>query len=250
MLNDDDMKDLTKAITYWLEYQVLCKREMLVSEGYLKQSIFEFLQNNQPSSEVKVECSHPNLKKVTKGRPRSIDFGLFSRDKKYLEAAIELKWIGNNTSSVDEQDLLDDILRLECIRGEKSSMPRYFVLVGKPKNVDKLFSKKINFEQERFSFIDEILPNDKERTNIEIKKCEEAFRLFYFRFHKSYKIDLPLTFNIKLVEDKTGDHIKVRIWKIESSSNRQTFVVTDVWENIDKMEKEIAKEEKAESVLQ
>src|SRR5215210_9372508 len=81
----------------------------------------------------------------------------FCRDKKRPLAAIEAKWISNQATS--KQRLLDDVLRLECVRNEDGqAMTRFFIVAGRTNHIEKNFlDLKINASKKRIPFLTPLL---------------------------------------------------------------------------------------------
>lgn len=231
MLNKKDAENMAKAIRFWMDYQILCKRDMLLSEAYLTQSVGEFLLSCYPTSKLEVEYNHPNLNRGKRGRPRQIDFVLRSRDAKRITTAIEVKWIGN--MNADKKRLLDDLLRLECIRGNQG-ITRYFLLAGKKDKIDtNCFNLEINAGKKRIRFFEQILLQEINRPHsVKVERCEDAMRSLYASFQDDYKIELPKSFKTTLVANEEGEGVHVLIWEVRSTSKRTTFSPADSWTNV------------------
>ncbi len=65
-MNDAELQKLAMAVNRWLSFQILCGREMLLSEGYLCQPIAEFLLRHHKGP-LETEYIHPQLNKVKRG---------------------------------------------------------------------------------------------------------------------------------------------------------------------------------------
>ena len=225
-------KQMATAVQLWLDFQVLCGREMLLSEAYLSQPIGEFLRNYHSGS-IQTEWNHPNIQKQGRGRPKQIDYGLFSRDKKRPLVAIEAKWINNQASS--KQRLLDDVLRLECVRNkDRHPMTRFFVVAGRKEHVEKnLLELKINTGSGRDDFLPPLLSQKKgyEHT-VRVKDCGEPWRPFFKSFQDSYNVGLPTSLKTTLIDDRGQELIRVLVWRISCMRNRKVFLPSEYWKDV------------------
>src|ERR1035441_9889802 len=134
-LTDKSFEALAKSLRCWLDYQIHCGREQLLSESFLTQPIGEFLMAHH-SGYLKPEENHPQLKKAKKGRPRQLDYVLLSHDDQLLEFGVECKWTGSTKPT--PQSILNAVSRLECLRrpvGQTVACARFFVLAGRNKAV-------------------------------------------------------------------------------------------------------------------
>lgn len=230
MLQDDAAKRMAAAVQLWLDFQILCQREMLLSEAYLAQPAGEFLRSHHTGG-IRAEWNHPNIQSPGRGRPRQIDYALFSRDKNRPVTAIEAKWITDAPTS--KQRLLDDVLRLECVRNDGQGMTRYFLMAGRADHIQKnCLELQINAGGERQSFVDQILPLNTTPQTTQVKKCDEPWRRFYRSFQDSYKVELPTSYKTQLVTDKQGTYVRVLVWRITSPQNRRTFSPADLWKTV------------------
>jgi hypothetical protein len=117
-MDRSEIPKIAKAVNRWLSYQIFCGRETLLSEAYLGHPVAEYLIHRH-SGELETEVNHPILKRAGGGRPRQIDYVLKTRNKADIEAAIECKWIAGTI--YDKQRIVNDLLRLECIRVSKKT---------------------------------------------------------------------------------------------------------------------------------
>ena len=127
-MTEAQVKNLAKAVGRWLAFQVLCGRDVLLSESYLSQPLAEFLLHHH-SGTLATERRHPGLQRGGRGRPRQVDFVLLSRDAEAAEAVIEAKWVTDRP--YPKQAVVDDLLRLECFREGGRHVRRYFLVAGK-----------------------------------------------------------------------------------------------------------------------
>ena len=112
-MNERGAARLALAVQHWLDFQILCEREMLLSEGYLSQPVGEFLRAHHTGG-IRAEWNIPNLRQPGRGRRRQVDYALLSRDAGRLTCAIEAKWV--SSGQIDKQRIVDDLMRLECVR--------------------------------------------------------------------------------------------------------------------------------------
>ncbi len=221
-MNPAEIPSLAKAVNRWLSYQLLCGREPLLSEAYLGHPIAEYLIHKH-SGEFATEVDHPVLKKPGPGRPRQIDYALLTKNKGVIESAIECKWISGY--AYDKQRIVNDILRLECVRIPKRNVRRYFIVAGLERDFELNFkSLRINAGASRTIFTTEFLSfsmkNPKKK--IQVRNCADELEGFYRDFELSFKAAVPLSFYTKLINYRRADNIFVYIWEVSSSKNRGT----------------------------
>jgi hypothetical protein len=222
-MTDADFRAMAKAVNRWLSFQIGCGREMLLSEAYLCQPLAEFLLHHHNGT-LDTEYAHPQFSQGGRGRPRQVDFVLLSPETRALDVAIESKWIADRQYS--KQAIVDDLLRLECLRQPGRYVRRYFLVAGRQVNFTEHFaSVTMNAEGTRRPFSDHLLSfdtNDRHR-NVSIRNCEPFRRPYYKSFSEDYGVQLPLGVRTHLLNVRTNDGIAVYLWKIESRKNRQTF---------------------------
>jgi hypothetical protein len=214
---------LVRALHHWLSFQNLCGRESLLSESYLNQPTGEYLLHAARSSHLKTEHDHPILNQQGKrGRPRQIDFCLLSRDSKLLTTAIELKWI--TQASLDKQRIIDDLLRLECLRPERKGQHiyRYLIVAGRTTDLrEKFFKASMNSRMKRIRFIDGILGTETDETvRVGYKRLEIEQRALFDKFEATYGSPIPRSFLTALVYGQESNDIGVYCWRIRCSENR------------------------------
>ncbi len=229
-MDQAEVKDLATAVNRWLSYQRLCGRSALLSEAYLSQPIAEYLIQKH-SGEFATEIDHPTLNnEAGPGRPRQMDYVLYTRDSSTIETAIECKWI--SAGPYDKQRIMNDILRLECVRVPDRHVKRYFLIAGKKENFEKHFidlrlntgSKRVPYTKHLFSFS---LKRPKKRVNV--RECDSHFRGFYREFERGFQSSLPVSFRTEFLSYRTADKISVGIWQISSVRNRRTFSAETTW---------------------
>lgn len=121
---DSHMPELARAVVTWMDYQVICGREMLMSESYVAHPVGEYLRYHH-NGEVLAEYEHPWIKSPGRGRPRQLDYVVLTKNKGKIDVVIEAKWIRNN-GKLNPQAAIDDILRLEALRQGRG----YFLVPG------------------------------------------------------------------------------------------------------------------------
>lgn len=141
---------LAEGIGGWLFFEEHCNKTGLFSERYLSFPIGQILSSVYGSN-VHAEYIHPIISTFSKGRGAKpkIDFAVLN-EKQEPTLAIETKWIGQTTPSVES--ILWDLIRLE-------SLSRYyntsciFILGGRKKHLDAFF------KTEEFSLKKAAYPN-------------------------------------------------------------------------------------------
>lgn len=227
-MDNQRVKDLGSAVLHWLCFQNLCGRNALMSEHYLSQPIGEYLLHHH-SGILGSEVDHPNLNTAGKrGRPRQIDFCLFSRDKNRLTAAFELKWVGEKT--FDKQRVVDDLLRLEALRNDvPQHVFRYFIVAGKTSNVKRNFYSSLanlGAGSGRVEFFSEFLDFDTDtEKSVNITLLSPPQKSACADFSDYYQSPPPRRFITQRVSEITMNGFTVYIWRIRSVKNRKTIVL-------------------------
>ena len=230
MLDDSKAKLLATSIKSWLDFQILCKREVLLSEAYLAQPIGEFLRSHF-TEEIVSEWNHPQISQPNRGRPRQVDYVLKSRDIGRALAGIEAKWIGD--TPVSKQRILNDVLRLECLKSEDgNSMKRYFMVAGRAgKLSDNCFDLGYHTGNGGTrNFTDQILHFGEGSGRTEVRSCKDNLRDFYSSFQDSYNIKLPVSYKSSRVSDEMGVKSRAVIWRVKSVAGRSEFSPEHYWD--------------------
>lgn len=225
-MTKDEVSKISIAVNRWLSYQLLCGRDSLLSEAYLGQPIAEYCIHKHGGS-FQTEINHPTLKNVGPGRPRQIDYVLLTPHSRKIQTALECKWIAE--TQYDKQRILNDALRLECVRVVGQATYRYLIVAGLKDHFDKNFKNlkfkdKSSFAREIFSF-----SRSAPMRKIQVTSCGSHFAALYKNFCASYKSDIPKGFCTELVGYRTADNISVAVWKIMSNKNRASFKPTKTW---------------------
>lgn len=230
-LDDGTIGQLTGALHHWLEFSIICKREMLLSERYLAQPIVEFL-STEHSGSIVLEWNHPNLNLPQRGRPRQIDYALFGKDAGHPVVALETKWVTD--TPLDKQGFVDDLLRLECVRWPKGYVARYFLVAGTGTNMESnFFGVQINTgKRKRELFITPVFSKDKAELRVDVADCATPWKKYFKSFSQSYNVKTPKFFKTQLISSCTNDHIHVYLWKVISAANRHSFDPKVEWKTL------------------
>ena len=222
-MKPEKINKLCEALHHWLRYQILCGREALLSESYLNQPTGEYLLHAGKNSHLRTEYTHPVLNTLgKKGRPRQIDFCLLSKEKKLLTAAIELKWIAPR--SLEKQRIIDDLLRLECIRPNQKGQHiyRYLIIAGRTSDLDeRLLNAELKGNANGMKFTKGILCTTiGEALTVDYKSIDAAQTRFFDKFCESNNTSIPNKFLTTLEFKEDGNGLSVYCWRIQSSKNR------------------------------
>lgn len=225
MLTEKEAHRLADAIQSWLDFQILCDRDVLLSEAYLAQPLGEFLVSNH-SGGIESEKNHPSVPNPGRGRPRQIDYVLTSKDKGDLVSALEAKWVPEDRQ-VSRQRILDDVMRLERLRNDSGrSAYRYFLVAGRSKCFDDNFlDLKYNGENGRERFLNKVLPLEKGEKHVRVDEAGEGLNRFYSSYTEKYSSDdikvlPPKSYKSTLITDKTDEKSRMMIWRIKSVGKR------------------------------
>lgn len=235
MLTVKEARKLADAVQSWLDFQILCDRDALLSEAYLAQPVGEFLISHH-TGETDAEVNHPSLPRSKRGRSRQVDYVLRSKDNGTLVSAIEAKWVRSRT--VSRQRIVDDVLRLESLRNDSDrSAYRYFVVAGRSRNIEKKFLD-LGYNTgngNRKNFVDQILPISETDTDkhVRIDDAGDGIRKYYQRYAERYstkstQVLVPKSYKTTLIADMTepdstngsGRKARVMIWRIKSVRGR------------------------------
>jgi len=130
---------LSEGIGGWLTYETHCNKAGLFSERYLSFPIGQIL-NSVYGSNVHSEYIHPVLKEFVSGRGAKpkIDFAVLDNEG-FPTLAIESKWVGDSTPSVES--ILWDLVRLELL-SRRFGTSCIFLIAGKRKRLEALFQSE------------------------------------------------------------------------------------------------------------
>lgn len=233
-MTEDNAKRLAFGVAHWLEYQILCGRKALLSESYLSHSVGEFLGYVHKGG-IETEWVHSTFRKAQRGRPRQIDFVTKAPYKNgRIIDAVEAKWVKPNMSP---QSIIDDLLRLECIRTPGSSVYRIFLLAGQKSKINQALIKAINYNGTRYPFLKSILDMklDEEGRIIDVRDDVPHLNKILKSFSSGYGVKLPRKFSTKLIADINDKHsaVRVMLWNIRSVPNRRVFNPDVPWKSIE-----------------
>ncbi|MGS0648548.1 hypothetical protein ACU81Q_13070 [Komagataeibacter melomenusus] len=218
-----NIKKLPKAVNRWLGFQQYMGRDILFSESYISQPVSEFLMYHH-TGDLKTEYIHPLFISAGPGRPRQVDYALLSPNKNDIMCALEAKWTVG--ISYDKQRIIDDLIRLQCMRTPKRHVERYFIVGGKRDDFNKNFRDiKINANGFRIDFTKHFLSFDpKNRSRIiNCIGCPKPIRKFYTSFENSYAVTIPRSFETRLISFTNMDDISVYLWKISGRKGIKPF---------------------------
>jgi hypothetical protein len=130
------VRRLVEGVGAWLQFETHCNRRGLFSERYLSAPIGQIL-GAVYGSNVHAEAPHPMLvaQQTGQGKRPRLDFAAFDESQKFL-AAVESKWIGASTPTLDQ--IVWDLIRLELISA-KFDAECCFILGGRKRDLNKLF---------------------------------------------------------------------------------------------------------------
>jgi hypothetical protein len=221
----DYAKLLARGVGAWVQYEWACDHSGLFSEKYLAHPIGHILAG-QSKNRASAEYTHTLLSAYMKGpgkRP-AVDFVVFGKYPKIAIAA-ESKWFGK--TSVAVEDIVWDLIRLELLAHEGARC--FFVLGGKRRNLDKLFSTqafaKATTNRQRRPFLRHdtnvvhtigIGPIDKKKLGI-LSPMYEKFPDLEFPSSIVTRRTAPFP------ENTTVDGYQVYVWEISSVGKRGTF---------------------------
>ncbi len=229
---DTIFENVAAAIPSWLEYQVACGREMLLSEGYLAQPVGEVLRFEHPGT-VKVEYNHPIITSPGRGRPRQVDYVLTGVQSDVLVAGLEVKWV--DASIPSKQRIVDDLLRLECLKhapGHPQSAGRYFLVAGSKSNInEKFLGLTSNGGGSRVPFLPCFLDSsDPSWKNIGVQDLPSWLGKYFCSFEDSYGTEIPKVFRTRLVRAAHSDGFSAMLWRVDSGvGQRSTFRAKEYW---------------------
>jgi len=225
MLTENEADKLADAVQSWLDFQILCERDALLSEAYLAQPIGAFLKNHH-SGEIASEINHPNVPRPERGRPRQVDYALLSKDDHKLVTAMEVKWIGDR--KVNRQRILNDVFRLERLRSDGNPY-RYLLVAGRSDDVSSnFFDAQYRGPNGHESFAKSILPDEKEETHPRPEDFPDGLMKFCENFTSKYSTEredilVPKSYKSELLSDKSEEKSRVLIWRVKSVPGKSEF---------------------------
>lgn len=124
------LKNILKAISYWLNFEKICRKENLFNEKYLSYPIGQYLRSRFTKG-LRTEHRHPFLTPKRVGSKPKIDFIIKEKKegKDRIKIAIETKWISKSSTLL--KDCLKDILRLALLANNDKDIKCYFIVSGR-----------------------------------------------------------------------------------------------------------------------
>jgi hypothetical protein len=235
MTIEEVFANLPKGIVPWLDYQATCGREMLLSESYLAQPIGELLRLNH-GGDVKAEFNHPIITAPARGRRRQVDYALLGKTGKKLVAGLEVKWADD--TALSKQRLVDDLLRLECLKASptsRQSAARFFLVAGRTTHVKtNLVKLQSNVGGRRAPFLPWFLDASTDKAiTVDVTNAPEYIQKYFKSFEASYKVLSPTAFRTRRVADVTRGDFRAILWNVDSGAGqRSTFSATQRWPTI------------------
>lgn len=239
---DAIFEKVTAATAAWLDYQVICGRQMLLSESYLAQPIGEVLRVEH-DGDVHAEFNHPIVTTPSRGRPRQVDYVLLGRNAGRLVAGLEAKWADD--TALSKQRIVDDLLRLECLKDSPDydqSAYRYFFVAGSQLNMAANF---LNLSSNSGGGRTPFLPFFLGRTpnvwlDVDVQNLPAFLRKHFKSFEQSYRVDSPTFFRTRLVKEVSSAGYQAMLWRVDSGrGQRTTFEARTVWADEDVPDTEV-----------
>lgn len=231
MLTNDQAINVAKTVQSWIDYQVGCGRKTLLSEAYLGHPIVDALAAQSRTSHIVCEYDHPNFVNAGRGRNRQLDYVLLSRDRRRPVTALEVKWCRDGNA--DHQRVLNDVLRLECVRNEEQQgMSRYFLLAGLANHVDTFLRRRVRMNGTLQPFVDHILPRQTQEATIDLHSSSPEVGAYLKTFETDYRIAVPRAYRVRFLAECAGHQSKVFLWQVSSLPHRTVFTPATQWPQI------------------
>lgn len=224
-MNQGAAQGLGGAVQQWLDFQMSCKREVLLNESFMSQPIVEFLQAHHNGPTPK-EFTIPDLVNSGRGRDRQVDFALLSPLTSRVTSAIETKWVRDSAS--EKQRLVDDLLRLELFRRHQNqALARYFLIAGKRTPFERNFlNVRVNAPGGRRRFLAPLLLANDSLHTVEVENSAQPWRKYFSDYSKSYGVRPPRRFRTQRVLDIEGTFVRVGVWQVSSVQHRAEVPAT------------------------
>jgi len=226
---------VAKAVVPWLEYQDLSGRSTLLGESYLAQPIGEQLRLGHAN--VVAEYNHPVIVSAKRGRQRQVDYVLLGAVNNALIAGLEVKWV--DAASLAKQRLVDDLLRLECLRASPTtvqSAARYFMVVGRRTHIDATFlgSACNTGGGIRLPFVPALLATPTTpHHGLDIRQVPPHLRAYFKSFEQSYNVPVPTWLRTSLIAEAGTGEFRALMWKIDCGTGRRsTFSAVATWQSV------------------
>ncbi len=221
----DYAKRLTGGVGAWLNFEAACDRTALFSEKYLAHPIGQIL-NAASGGRTLAEFHHPVLApiKTSKGRRPEVDFVVVD-DHRNVVVAVESKWIGATTPSVDK--IVWDIIRLEMLAN--LGVCCLFVLGGKRKKLEALFRHPAFEAKDNRGYRKPLLRHDNNVLHsTPLGPTVEARRLMMRKLFADYQqFEFPNVIQSRRTapfpSDPNASVFQVYTWEISSMPKRTVF---------------------------
>lgn len=130
MSKQSRLKNILMAVSYWLNFEKICRKENLFNEKYLSYAIGQYLQSHFTSG-LRTEYIHPLLYSKQVGSKPKIDFVVVepSDGVENIKVAIETKWLSESQSLI--KDCVKDVFRLSILADHYENIVCYFIVCGK-----------------------------------------------------------------------------------------------------------------------
>lgn len=222
-----------------LDFDFSCNRGHSFGEYHVHGVVNEILCSNLDPVRYRVDSgfAHPRLQSsASGGRKREVDFAvsLHSKDEGAANGNgqfyAEVKWAGSSHCS--QENVLQDLCRLQIIKNVESSAQCIFVLAGKSTDISKLFSSGIFMEgsecllhrQNGLNAITERGRNSRMKKFFLNDNASHDIQLTNIKKRLSVKLPcIPDLIYTRLIRSKQSaphdDRFQVLVWSVESYSN-------------------------------
>lgn len=217
---------LVEGVGAWLQFETHCNRRGLFSERYLSAPIGQIL-GAVYGSNVHAEARHSVLAAHQSGpgsRAR-IDFAAFD-DSNAIIAAVESKWIGATTPTVDQ--LIWDFIRLELLSATYGAECT-FLLGGRKRDLGRFF-KSADFLGRTTGHRKPLLPLNVGTLDRYRMRSAPSYRWdMHRRILKDWQeLSIAETFELVCAEPCpsacTNDQYQVYGWSVRATKHRESFL--------------------------
>jgi hypothetical protein len=158
---------------------------------------------------------------------------LRGRNTDRLVAGLEVKWIG--AAPISKQRLVDDLLRLECLKDSPSyrqSAHRFFLVAGSLRNMKSMFlGLQSNSGNGRVVFLSHLLGTKTDGWHeINVRSVPPFLRKYFISYEQSYRVKVPSLFRTRLIRTVSSTGFQAMLWRVDSGAGRRgTFSATSRW---------------------
>ncbi|RUX85472.1 MULTISPECIES: hypothetical protein [unclassified Mesorhizobium] len=221
----DYAKLLTNGVGAWLNFEAACGRTSLFSEKYMAHPIGQIL-NGASGGRTVAEYKHPVLapQMSARGRRPELDFVVLDTEGK-VALAVESKWIGRTTPSVEK--IFWDLIRLEMLANR--GIRCLFLLGGKRKSLEQLFEHTaFDAKDNRGMWCPLLRWDNNVQHNTTLGPTVEARRLMLrklFRDFQTFQFPHAVVSRrtAPFPADPNSSTFQVYAWEIKSPANRMPF---------------------------